>query len=553
MASTDHRVAQLIAEAQRSRLSRRSVLRRGLALGLSAPAIAGVLAAHYPVTHSAAAQTAAADEAVAIETEVVFAMPSEPSSLDPHMIRGNEEWNALFHIYEPIINRTPEGEPIPGLLLGWEAVDEGNRTWRLKLREGVTFHNGEPWNAEVLKYNFERIRTNEAVTVQQHINGIDSEQVIDEYTLDISLSTPMTLLENGFLQVGVVPMKYTQEVGDAGLAEKPVGTGPYEFVEWKKDEHIRIEAYADYWGGVPSVRKGLIRAILEPPARVAALVSGEVQVIRGVSVYDVERIEANEGSQAAIRPGPRVWNLKMDTSRATGSPGIEGDNPFVKREVREAVYRAINIHELIDSALQGYGEPAGQLSAPFVFGHNPQVERLAYDADLARQLLSDARFADGFSVRFDVDANQAIIGEAIAGYLSEVGINAELNAVATSVYRDLTNNNETSLVLGSWGGTMVNSTFDANIHTIDAEAGFGRANAGMYSNPELDKLIDQARQTFDREEQERTYQELQRLAMEDVAVVPLYFESIIVGASSDLNVVPRFNEWVMLQDVTPTQ
>lgn len=553
MASTDHRVAKLMAEVHGSRLNRRTALRRGLALGLSAPTIAALLAVQGPIVRGADAQAAAASEAEAIEDEVVFAMPSEPSSLDPHMITDNEEWNALFHIYEPIIGRTPDGDTIPGLLQSWDPVDEEQRTWRLKLREGVTFHNGEPWNADVLTYNFERIRTNEAVTVQQYINGIDSEEVVDAHTLDISLSAPMALLENGFLQVGVVPMKYTQEVGDAGLAEQPVGTGPYRFLEWKKDEHIRVEAYADYWGGLPSVRKGLIRAIPEPPSRVAALVSGEVQLIRGVSTYDVERIEGTETTHAAIRPGARVWNLKMDASRATGSPGIEGDNPFVKREAREAVYRAINIHELIDSALQGYGEPTGQLSAPFVFGHNPQVERLAYDPDLARQLLSDAGFADGFSVRFDVDANQAIIGEAIAGYLSEVGINAELNAVPASVYRELTSKHDTSFVLGSWGGTMVNSTFDANIRSINAEAGFGRSNAGMYSNPEIDRLIDQARQTFDREGQEQAYQEAQRLAMEDIAVVPLYFESIIAGASADLNVVPRFNEWVMLQDVTPAE
>lgn len=544
MTSNEILLAQLITESEQLRLSRRTVLRRGVALGLSASAGATILASHDTLAQSPEPEIAV------IEDEVVLAMPSEPSSLDPHMIRENEEWNTLFHIYEPIIGRTPEGETTPGLLETWDPIDEEQHKWRLKLREGVTFHNGEPWTAHVLKYNFDRLRTNEAVTIQQYVNGVDSEEVIDDYTLDINISIPMALLENGFIQVGVVPMEYTQEVGDAGLAENPIGTGPYQFTEWRKDQHIRLEAYPDYWGGMPPIRKALIRPIPEAPSRVAALVSDEVQVVRGVSMHDIERIEQNEGTQVAVRPGPRVWNLKMDTARETGSPGIEGDNPFVIRDVREAVYRAIDINGLIDAALLGYAEPAGQLTAPFIFGHNPQIERLAYDPDIARQLLSDSGYGDGFRVRLDAAADQAIIGEVVAGYLSDVGIEVELNAVATSVYRDLTANNETSFTLGSWGGTLVNSAFDANIHSIDPETGYGRANYGMYSNPNLDELIEAASQIFDREQQEEAYQELQRLAMEEVAIVPLYFESIIVGASAELIVIPRYNEWIMLQDVT---
>ncbi|MDQ3549178.1 MAG: ABC transporter substrate-binding protein [Chloroflexota bacterium] len=582
MTRLDRDYSRLLAEATSGRLGRRELLRRGLALGLSLPAIGALLAAcgsddddtdvdDAPATGTSApggtggdaatATTGAGDapttatgsgggSAEAIEGEVVLALGSEPASLDPHMITGNEEWNALYHIYDPLIGRDPDGALVPGLIESYEATDAEQKVWRLTLREGVTFHNGEAWTAEVLAYNFERIRDTEEVTIRQYTNGIDSWEVVDERTLDITISVPMTLFENSFFQVGIVPMTYTTEAGTEGLNENPVGTGPFTFVEWSRDEHIRIEANPDYWGEVPAVQQGLIRVIPEPASRVAALVSGEVHVIRGVSVYDVERIEETDSTQVVDRPGPRMWHLKMDTARETGSPGIsEGPNPFVTLGARQALYHAIDIEGLIDSALQGYAEPASQGIASFIWGHNPEVERLAYDPDLAMQLLAEAGFPDGFTVRFDVNAEQSIIGEAIAGYLEDVGITVELNAIATSVLRDLTQANESTLNLGSWGSTMVNTFYDGNIHTIDEEAGLGRSNVGMYSNPDVDALIDQARGTFDSAEQEQLYMEVAQMAMADVAVVPLYHEGIVVGTAADVTAVPYFNEHVYLTDV----
>lgn len=559
---------------QSQRLSRRRLLRWGVAAGFGALAAPTLLAACGGSDDSETPQSGSTPSTSDSESssstgsggsgqssggdtgdadgglEVIFAMSSEPSSLDPHKIQGNEEWNALYHIYEPLISRTPDGALRPGLLQSYEAVDDDNRVWHLKLTEGVTFHNGEPWNAEVLKFNFDRIRDNEEITIRQYIAGLDAWEVVDDYTVEITLNTPMALVENGFLQVGVVPKEYLEEVGDAGLNEHPVGTGPFRFVEWKKDEHIRLERFDDYWGEAPVVETGLIRVIPEAASRVAALVSGEVHLIRGVSVFDVERIESTDGTQIIARPGPRMWHLKFDTARETDSPGMpSGPNPFIHREVRQAIYQAINIDDLIASALRGHAMPASQLVPDFVTGHNPAVERLPYDPDRAKALLAEAGFADGFTVRLDVQADKATVGEVIAGFLADLGITVELNAAATSVYRDLTDNRETSFSLGSWGSTMVNTAFDANIHTVDPERGLGRANYGQYSNPELDALIDEARETFDPAAQEKAYQELQRLAMEDVAIVPLYHEGIIVGAAADLTTTPYFNEHVYLFDV----
>jgi peptide/nickel transport system substrate-binding protein len=587
--NVDRRVEDLFAEIRTEGLTRRDVIVRATALGLSGTLLASLLAAcgedddevdapdvratdddaeDAPVdddTEDDAApepaddaedtdDDASAPDGAAFDEPIILAMGSEPKSMDSHLQTDNEETNALYHIYDPLVNRTPDGDLVPGLIEDWEAQDDENRIWHLRLRQGVEFHNGEPWTAEVLKFNLERIRDYEEAGVRQYIQGIDRYDVIDDHTMEIEIGIPLSLIQNGLLQVGMVPMEHTLEVGDAGLGEDPVGTGPFKFIEWRRDEHIALEAYEDYWGGAPSVKQGSIRVIPEGSSRVAALVSDEIQLSRGISVFDVDRIEASDIAQVIVRPGPRMYHLKMDTFNETGSPGIldRDDNPFVHREVRQAIYHAINIDELISSVLRGYADPANQGVAPFIWGHNPDVSRYEFDPDRARELLAEAGYEDGFSVRFDVQSEMDTVGEAIAGYLGDIGIDVELNAVTTSVFRDINANREITLAIGSWGSTMVNTWFDGNVHTVDDELGLGRSNNGQYSNAEVDEMIDDARATFDPDEQLAKYQEIQRVVFEEeVAVVPLYHESILVGARSDIDVVARFNEHLYLQDASP--
>lgn len=489
--------------------------------------------------------------------ELVIALPTEPTSLDVHRLFTNDDWNLAYHIFDPLMYRTPDGEFVPGLLEKWTPVDAEGRVWDLQLRRGVTFHNGEPWTAEVLVYNFDRIHSFPEATVRGYLAGIDTYEVVDDYTVRVTLKIPWSLVEQSLYMVGMVPKEYTESVGPDGFARHPVGTGPFEFVEMSRGEYVRLKRYDGYWGPKPAFAKGVIRFIPEPAVRVAGLVAGELHVIKGVSVYDVESIENSNVARVISRPGPRMYHLKLDTFRPeggpAGSPGLAPGtrNPFQDRRVRQAIWHAINIDELIEYGLQGFAAPATQLVAPFIRGYNPAVEKVPYDPARARQLLAEAGFPNGFSVRLDVLAGWQVVGELITAYLADVGIDATLNVMPPSVYNTMGPRFETSFVMGSWGSTMVNTAFDALIHSVEPERGLGRANWGRYSNPSLDELIDQARESFDPEVQEALYQELQAAAMKEVAVIPLFHEGILVGVHNSLDAVPWYNEHVMMQNVTP--
>lgn len=483
------------------------------------------------------------------QRELVLVVPSEPGSLDAHRIFTNDDWNVAYHIYDPLMRRNADGDFLPGLVEDWNAVDDESKVWRLSLRRGVEFHNGEPWNADALIYNFERILEDPEATVRQYVGGIDSFRAVDEYTVEISLNTPMALVQQSLYMLGMVPPVHAES---GKLASEPIGTGPYEFVKLQRGEYLQLSINADYWGEKPEFETARIRFISDPSARVAALVSGEADVVKGLSVYDVDTVSAGGNAEVVKRDGPRMWHIKLDAQRTENSPGIEGTetNPFVDERVRRAVSLAINRAELVEFGLQGYAQPANQLSAPFVRGHNPDLPALQYDPDEARRLLEEAGFGEGFTVRFDLESGWEIIGELVGSYLKEIGIETQVNVLPSSVYRTTGTQYKTSMILGSWGATMVNTAFDALVHTVEAEGGLGRANFGRYSNPEIDGLIDEARTTFDPDTQTERYQDLQAMALDEMALVPLFHEGLLVGAASDLEVKPWFNEHVMLNEIT---
>lgn len=488
------------------------------------------------------------------KTSIVLGMPSDPRTLDPHKIQDNTEWNILYHLFEPLVARDPEGEVIPGLLMGWEAADTEKKVWRLKLREGVTFHNGEPWTAEVLQYNFDRVLKEPDMTVKQYLQGITQYKVIDQHTLEITVDTPLSILLNGFIQFAVVPKQYIEQNGADKFGREPVGSGPYKFVQWRKDEHLKLAAYDQYWGAKPAIQDVTIRPIPEPASRVAALVAGEVDLIRGVSIYDVDRVKQNAGTTVVSRGGPRMWHLKMDLFREQGSPGFPAGqrNAFLDPQVRKAVYLAINIDEIIQHSLNGFAIPANQFQAPFIWGHNPNVQRPAYNPDEAKRLLAAAGYPNGFAVRLDVEEGWEHVGEAIVGHLDKVGIKVELNVAPASVYRTMTAKYETSFAFGGWGATLVNTSFDGNVYTAGKE-GLGRANYGKFSDPEFDRLTDEARSTFDPDLQLERYRALQAKVADQLPIIPLFHEGIVAGTRTDLAIVIRYNEHIYAQDMKFTK
>jgi peptide/nickel transport system substrate-binding protein len=484
---------------------------------------------------------------------VVLGMPLDPVTLDPHLTGINIDWNITHHIFDSFVQRDMEAKAVPGLTERWEQVDAAKNTWRFHLRKGVKFHNGEPWNAEVAKWNFERAQSEPKSMVKRY-GDAKEVKVAGEYAIDLTFENPIALVLPNLQYLQIVPKKYLAEVGKEKFARNPVGTGPYKFVEWVKDDHITLKANEEYWGGAPAIKDAQIKPVPEPASRVAGLISGDLDVIRGVSVFDTDRIKQSGVAAVMAVPGQRLWHIKLDAFRETGgpkgSPGLsDGKNPLRDARVRKAMWQAINVEELIAKVMRGYAQPAQQVVMPFVWGFNPAVKPPAFDPARAKQLLAEAGFANGFSVRFDVQQGWDVVAEAIANYLGNVGIKATVNVMPNSVLQKKNAAYDVSMVWGGWGVSSVDDILEGVIHTPDSARGFGRANAGRFSNATLDKLIESARAMRNADQQLKAYQDAVKIAADEVGIIPVFFETILAGARKGYEVRPRAYEHVYLQDV----
>jgi peptide/nickel transport system substrate-binding protein len=416
---------------------------------------------------------------------------------------------------EELVRFDPNGVLVPWLAVSWDFIDD--TTWVFNLREGVKFTDGEPFNADVVIYNIDRIRNHPMSQFKVRVAHIASATALDEYTLQLKTDMPFPILPNYLANCAMVSPNYVTEKGDDYIANHPIGTGPYTFVEWVKDDHLTLEVNEDYWGDKPAYERVIFKPIPVGATRVAALLSGEVDVIEAPPVFDLARIEARDDLRVERRASLRVIFLVLDVGRAMGgeapenSPGIEAGepNPLLDVRVRKAMYHAINMDDIRDYVMQGCSYPWSQPMAEAVFGYNPDVERLPYDPQLAKQLLTEAGYPDGFKIRLDCPNNRYIndqaIGEAIVGQLAEVGIEVELNAVPKSIFfSQIFNVRKSSLALSGWAESSVDAgaLLENNFKT-DA-----RFNNGLYSSSEIDSLIEEGVSTMDPQARRVVYQEI---------------------------------------------
>jgi peptide/nickel transport system substrate-binding protein len=319
--------------------------------------------------------------AAAQSGRLVIAQGVDATTLDPNNHRETPTGNVTSNIFDPLMMRAVDGGLIPWLAT--EATPIDDLTWELSLREGVTFHDGEPFNAEVAKFNFDRLTDPGAPLRTSDLwTSVESVDVVDEYTIRVNTSRPLATFLTQLTQIFMVPMAYLQEHGDAHFASNPVGTGPYTFVRWVRDQEVVLRANPDYWYGTPAIEEIVFRPIPEASSRVAELITGGVDVITNLSP---EAIPAVEGSgQAEARTVPSIRNIFIVLN-------VTGEGPLDDPRVRQALNHAVDKDAIIRSILGGDGVANGCPLNPYMYGY---VEELcapfAYDPERARSLLAEA-------------------------------------------------------------------------------------------------------------------------------------------------------------------
>ncbi len=408
--------------------------------------------------------------------EVVMAIAANTGELHPNLTSLTTDWIVLEQIMDPLIVLGPDGTFQPWLAAGWEVSDDG-LAWTFTLREGVTFHNGEPFNAESVKFTFDNALTVEGSSQTTVINELTEIEVLDEYTVRTVTARPNPIWLSQIAHLFMMPPAYTQEVGDAGFNEAPVGTGAFTFVEWVKDDHVTVAKNPNWWNGEPKVDLITFRTIPEASSRVASLIAGETDIIEVVPFDSIPIIEQVPGFTVVDRLGAITY-IGLDTLRGL---------PTADVRVRQAMNYAVDAEAIAEFVLTGRAQavPAGLW--PVSPGWDPTLP-VMNDKERARQLLTDAGYADGFDIVFNVGQVQGMlqvkeVAQAVQAQLAEVGINAQIVELETAAMFDAYAASEFEMYFFPWRSNPEAARHFNTLLHCDTRGYY-------YCNPEMDVLID---------------------------------------------------------------
>ncbi|MGH1477362.1 MAG: ABC transporter substrate-binding protein [Geminicoccales bacterium] len=507
--------------------------------------------------------------APALAEVLTIGLASEPTSIDPHYHNLGPN-NALSrHIFGGLILQDENQQLQPGLAVSWEAIDD--LTWEFKLREGVTFHDGNPLTADDVVFSFERAPDvpNSPSSFATYIKGKTAVKV-DDLTVHIKTETPYPQMATDVSTLPIVSVEAGEGAAteDYNAGKAAIGAGPYKFVEYVPGDRIVVERNPDYWGEAPAWDKVTFKAIKSGPSRVAALLAGDVDVIASVPTTDIESLKSEEDVSLYQGVSNRVIYLHLDHDRAD-SPFVKAkdgeviDNPLKDQRVRMAISKAINRDAIVERVMEDVALKAGQLLPEGFFGVSPNLQPIDFDPEGAKALLAEAGVPDGFSLTIhgpnDRYINDAKIAEAVAQMLTRAGIDTAVETMPRSVYFKRASTGgpdgtpEFSFILVGWGAGSgeASSPLKSLIHTYDKERGFGASNRGRYSNAEVDKLIEDALATIDDTTREGMLAKATEIAINDGAIIPLHYQVNTWGTRKGLKYIPRTDEATHAMSVVP--
>ncbi len=481
-----------------SNWTRRTVLALGTALALSPLA--------------APAQT---PEGVLIVGQV-----AEPKSLDPAAVTAVNDFRILVNLYEGLTRYKPGTlEVAPGLAESWEVSEDGTE-YTFKLREGVTFHDGTPFNAEAVKFNFDRMLNEDhpfhntgPFPLAFFFSSVEETTAVDETTVQFKLSAPYApFLSNLAYPTGLMVSPAAVEAGGADFGRAPVGTGPFKFVEWRANEAVVIDRYEDYWGEPAGAQAVVFRPIEDANTRVAEMIAGGIDMMVEVPPTALSQFEG-DGFNVVEQAGPHLWFLILNAK----------EGPMADKKVRQAVNYAINKEAIVNDVLEGTADVAAGPTPPaFAWAYNESLQPYPYDPEKAKALLAEAG-AEGASLTFYVTEggsgmlDPVAMGTAIQADLAAVGLDVSIETYEWNTFLGNVNpglEGKADMAEMAW---MTNDpdTLPYLALRTDAWPENGGFNSGYYSNPEVDRLLEEARTAVDQEKRAELYKEMQAIVQED--------------------------------------
>lgn len=474
---------------------------------------------------------------------LVFGRGGDSTSLDPSRTTEGETFKVTKNVFETLLEFEDEGTAVePGLAKEWDVSDDGLE-YTFELEEGITFHDGTDFDADAVVTNFERWAGGDEEQFPYYStmfggfgddegHVIESVEAADDYTVEITLKRPQApFLKNIAMDMFAISSPQAiEEHGDDDYESNPVGTGPFKFVEWKRNDSITIEKNEDYWKeGLPKLDKVVFESIPDNAARLNALTAGEIDLADGINPSDGEQIEGDADLQLFERPSMNVGYLGLTVTR----------EPFDKKEVRQAMNHAINKEEIIDAFFEGRADEAINPIPESIEGFNEDIEGYDYDPEKAKELLKEADLEDGFDMElwampvprpYMPDGEK--VAEVIQKNLADVGITAEIVTHEWATYLELAEKGDADAFMLGWTGD--NGDADNFIYALLDEDNIGSNNYTYFKNDEMHDLLIEAQTEVDEEKRIELYKESQEIIHEEAPWVPLAHSTPLLGGADDI-------------------
>lgn len=463
---------------------------------------------------------AASLSAATIAQELTVMQSEAPRSMDPGDQSATFTNALLAPVYEGLVLRGPDLSLEPGLATEWEPNEDGTE-WAFILREGVVFHDGTPFDADAVVYNFERhLDTDRGLAASGRLRTfLEGVEKIDDYTVKFTLQGPYPAFLNILTtNAGQIVSPAADAEGNLGAAS--VGTGPFQMTEYRSGEFVLQEKFADYWGdnsqSVESIRWTWSS---EPSVLSMALQTGDADVINPVPPAFAQAIDANPELELNISDGSAVFWVALNTESEALSDV----------RVRQALNFATDRDGIVNAIMSGYATPANSPLATVSEGYNPDLDPYPLDLDRARELLEEAGYGDGFSMSVVVQEHESRIGEVLQAMWAEIGVDLDVRRMESGVWSaaafgDIEQKAEEGVdsVIASWS-SGVNGP-DLQFRPLYHSESFspGSANLGFYHSEEFDSLLDEAAATVDVDARNAIYGQLQEIVNEDAPHVLLY-------------------------------
>lgn len=528
-------------------LKRKHMLQSILALSVLFTTVLAGCSSGQPASPSNSASTTVSSQTGAAPATgggtLIIARLSDANNLDPHFSTQINSMAVVQHkLYEGLVMLDQSSEYKPLLASEWKQLDD--LTWEFVLRDGVTFHDGTPFDGEAVKKTIARILDKNAPTPKANMFGMIKEvKVVDSHKVQIILHYPFA----GLLSVlasaegGIISPKAMEQYGK-DLNKHPVGTGPFVFESWTPGQEIVLVKNEKYWGTKPKIDKVVFKTVPEDTTRVAMVETGEAHIAEQLPVTEIERVKNSSSMTLGRYESFAVDHIGMNVTM----------KPFDDVRVRQAIAHAIDKEAIIKGVYNNVGKVAISTLGPKVIGYSPNLKTPEYDLNKAKQLLAEAGYANGYKATVYLNDNKARINvaEVLQSQLKGIGIDLQIQVMEFGAYLDLAGKGEAQMFISGWG----NATGDAdyNQYNLFHSTSHGvPGNHSFYSNPKVDELIEAGRKEKDPQKRKEIYEQAQQIEMDEVPLLPYRSsENLAAIAKNVQGVTISPSGYVEINDVT---